>query len=75
MKCFERVVKNHITSKLPPSLDPFQLAYQPNRSTEDAISSSFHLSLERLEDENTHVRMLFLDLSSAFNMIIPQHLV
>ena len=75
MKCFERVVKDHIISKLPPSLDPFQFAYQPNRSTEDAISSALHLSLEHLEEKNTHVRMLFLDFSSAFNTIIPQHLV
>ena len=46
MKGFERVVKDHITSMLPKSFDPFQFAYQPNCSTEDAISSALHLSLE-----------------------------
>ena len=75
MKCFERLVKDHITSKLPPTFDPYQFAYRPNRSTEDAISSALHLSLEHLEGRNTHVRMLFLDFSSAFNTIIPQHLI
>ncbi|KAI3353892.1 hypothetical protein L3Q82_005099 [Scortum barcoo] len=75
MKCFERLVKDHIISKLPPTFDPLQFAYQPNRSTEDAICSALNLSLTHLEEKNTHVRMLFLDFSSAFNTIIPQHLV
>ncbi len=55
--------------------DPFQFAYRPNRSTENAISSVLHLSLAHLEKKNTYVRMLFVDFSSAFNTIIPQHLV
>ncbi len=36
MKCFERLVMQHIKSVLPPSLDPFQFAYRSNRSTDDA---------------------------------------
>lgn len=75
MKCFERLVKDYIISRLPLTLDPFQFAYRPNRSTEDAISSALHSSLAHLEEKNTHVRLLFLDFSSAFNSIIPQHLV
>ena len=39
------------------------------------MSSTLHLSLEHLEKNNTHMRMLFLDFSSAFNTIIPQNLV
>uniref|UniRef100_A0A4W5M0R0 Piwi-like RNA-mediated gene silencing 2 n=1 Tax=Hucho hucho TaxID=62062 RepID=A0A4W5M0R0_9TELE len=31
MKCFERLVKDHITSILPDTLDPLQFAYRPNR--------------------------------------------
>ena len=38
MKCFERLVKDHITSILPDTLDPLQFAYRPNRSTDDAIA-------------------------------------
>ena len=38
MKCFERLVKDHITSTLPDTLDPLQFAYRPNRSTDDAIA-------------------------------------
>lgn len=75
MKCFERLVKEHITSSLPPMFDPYQFAYRPKHSTEDAISSALHLTLNHLEGRNTHARMLFLDFSSAFNTIIPQHLV
>lgn len=73
VKSFERLVKEHIISGPSPTLDPFQFTYRSNRSTEDAISSVLHLSLTHLE-ENTHVRLLFLDFSSAFNTIIPQHL-
>jgi hypothetical protein len=40
MKCFERLVKDHITSTLPDNLDPFQFAYRPNRSTDDAIATA-----------------------------------
>ncbi|KAI3362499.1 hypothetical protein L3Q82_012792 [Scortum barcoo] len=78
MKCFERLVKDHIISKLPPphsTHSSLPTGHRPNRSTEDAICSALHLSLTHLEEKNTHVRMLFLDFSSAFNTIIPQHLV
>ena len=71
MKCFERLVKDHTVSRPKPKFDPYQFAYWPKHSTEDAISSALHPSLAW----NTHVRMLLLDLSSAFNTIIPQHLV
>ena len=29
MKCFDRLVKDHITSTLPVTLDPLQFAYRP----------------------------------------------
>ncbi|KAK3509725.1 hypothetical protein QTP70_008461 [Hemibagrus guttatus] len=51
-----------------------QFAYRPNHSTDDAISTTLHLSLTHLENKDTYVRMLFIDFSSAFNKIIPQHL-
>ena len=38
MKCFERLVKDHITSTLPSTLDPHQVAYRPNKATDDAIT-------------------------------------
>ncbi|KAI5616377.1 gastrula zinc finger protein XlCGF28.1-like [Silurus asotus] len=75
MKCFERLVMRHIKTQLPPSLDPMQFAYRPNRITDDAISTTLHLALTHLDNKDSYVRMLFIDFSSAFNTIIPQHLI
>ncbi|KAI5614992.1 gastrula zinc finger protein XlCGF28.1-like [Silurus asotus] len=75
MKCFKRLVMRHIKTQLPPSLDPMQFAYRPNRSTDNAISTTLHLTLTHLDNKNSYVRMLFIDFSSAFNTIIPQHLI
>uniref|UniRef100_A0A8C7MLP8 Alkylated DNA repair protein AlkB homologue 8 N-terminal domain-containing protein n=1 Tax=Oncorhynchus kisutch TaxID=8019 RepID=A0A8C7MLP8_ONCKI len=75
MKCFERLVKDHITSTLPDTLDPLQFAYRPNRSTDDAISTTLHTALTHLDKRNTDVRMLFIDYSSAFNTLVPSKLV
>ncbi|XP_072771248.1 uncharacterized protein [Nerophis lumbriciformis] len=38
MKCFERLVLQHIKDHIPPDFDPHQFAYRANRSTEDAIA-------------------------------------
>ncbi|KAF7645238.1 hypothetical protein LDENG_00208050 [Lucifuga dentata] len=75
MKCFERLVMQHIKNCLPANLDPYSFAYRTNRSTEDAISTTLHLTLSHLERKNTYARILFIDFSSAFNTIIPQQLV
>ncbi|KAK3530008.1 hypothetical protein QTP86_009388 [Hemibagrus guttatus] len=75
MKCFERLVIRHIKTQLPPSLDPLQFAYRPNRSTDDTITTTLHLSLTHLDNKDTYVQMLFIDFSSAFSTIIPQHLI
>ncbi|KAK3537571.1 hypothetical protein QTP70_014365 [Hemibagrus guttatus] len=42
---------------------------------DDAITTSLHLSLTHLDNKDTYVRMLFIDFISAFNTIIPQHLI
>ena len=75
MECFKRLVMQHIKSVLPPSLDPYQFAYRANRSTEDAIFTALHSALTHLDTKDSYVRMLFLDFSSAFNIIIPQQLI
>ena len=54
MKCFERLVKDHITSTLPVTLHPLQFAYRPNMSTEDAIDITLHIALSRLDKNNTY---------------------
>ncbi|KAI4898548.1 hypothetical protein NFI96_023348, partial [Prochilodus magdalenae] len=75
MKCFERLVMRHIKGQLPPSLDPLQYVYRLNRSTDDAITTTLHLAPTHLDNKNTYVRVVFIDFSSAFNTIIPQHLM
>jgi hypothetical protein len=45
MKCFEKLVKDHITSTLPATLDPLQFAYRPNRSRDDAIAITLHTAI------------------------------
>ncbi len=74
-KCFVRLVMHHIKSNLPNTLDLLQYAHRPNRSKDDAISSTLHLALTHLENKDSYVRMLFIDFSSAFNTIIPQQLI
>ncbi|KAK3554577.1 hypothetical protein QTP70_025533 [Hemibagrus guttatus] len=74
MKCFERIVMSHIKRNIPTSLDPFQFAYRQNRSTEDAVNAAIHTALTHLEGNDTYVRMLFIDYSSAFNTVIPHRL-
>ena len=75
MKCFEKLVRSHINSVLPPDLDPYQFAYRANRSTEDAIATALHSTLNHLEKKGSYARLLFVDYSSAFNTIIPDRLV
>lgn len=68
MKCFKRLVKNHICSSVPATMDPLQFAYHENRSRDDALAMLSHIYLDK---KNTYVRMLFIDYSSAFNSIVP----
>jgi hypothetical protein len=71
MKCFERLVMAHINTIMPETLDPLQFAHRPNRSIHDAISIALHTALSHLDKRDTYVRMLFIDYSSAFDIIVP----
>ncbi|KAK6328222.1 hypothetical protein J4Q44_G00002000, partial [Coregonus suidteri] len=44
-------------------------------STDDAIAITLHTALSHLDKRNTYVRMLFIDYSSAFNIIVPSNLI
>ncbi len=69
LKVFERLLKKHICSSIPVTLDPLQFAYRPNRSTDDAISQVVPHS-----KNGNYLRLLFIDYSSAFNTIVPTKL-
>ena len=75
MKCFERLVRAHITTIIMETPDPLQFAYRPNRFTDNAISIALHTALSHLDKNNTQVGMLFIDYSSAFNTIVPTKLI
>ncbi len=69
MKVFERLVKSHISSSIPVTLDPL---HRPNRSTDNAISHILHSSLTHIDSSNGNfARLLFIDYISAFNTIVP----
>lgn len=71
MKAFERIILEHLKSVTSPLMDPYQFAYRPNRSTDDAVNLALHFTLQHLESKHTYVRILFIDFSSAFNTIDP----
>ena len=74
MKCFSGL-SDDITANLPAPHDPHQFAYRPNRSTEDAISTTLHSIITHLDQKVTFARILYIDFSSAFNTVIPQKLM
>ncbi|KAK1792065.1 hypothetical protein P4O66_001844 [Electrophorus voltai] len=49
MKCFEKLVRDFITSSLPASMDLLQFAYHHNCSTDDAIAHLLHTTLTHLD--------------------------
>ncbi|XP_036072145.1 von Willebrand factor A domain-containing protein 5A [Oryzias melastigma] len=71
---FQPEVASHCLH-LPPTLDSHQFAYRANRSTEDAITTTLLTALSHLEQSGSYARLLFVDLSSAFNTILPHRLV
>ncbi len=76
MRVFERLVKKHICSSIPVTLDPLQFAYRPNRSTDDAISHVLHSSLTHIDSKNgNYVGLLFIKSNQiTFIVTSPQHM-
>ncbi len=75
MKSFEKLVLAHLKDITGPLLDPLQFAYRANRSVDDAVNMGLQYVLHHLDSPGTYVRILFVDFSSAFNTIIPNHLL
>ncbi len=71
MKSFERLVLANLKDTTGPILEPLQFAYRENRSVDDAVNMGLHFILQHLDRPGTYVRFLFVDISSAFNTIIP----
>ena len=66
----------HINIIIQDTLDPLQIAYHPNLSTDEAIYIALHTALSHLDKRGYYyVRLLFIDYSSAFNTIVPSKLI
>ncbi len=71
MKSLERLVLAYLKDITRPLLDPLQSAYRANRSVDDAVNMGLHYILQHLDKPGIYARILFVDFSSAFNIIIP----
>ncbi len=75
MKVFERLLKKHICSSIPATLDPLQFAYRPNRSTDDAIPRyCTPPSLTSTAKMATMSGCYSSTIAQAFNTIVPTKL-
>ncbi|XDV11492.1 hypothetical protein PO909_000423 [Leuciscus waleckii] len=71
MKSFEKIVRKEILASTQSALDPMQFAYRSGRGVDDATCTLLNMILRHLEGKKTHVRLLFIDFSSAFNCVQP----
>ena len=71
---FWEIVLHHLLDLTKEMLDPFQFAYKPNRSIEDAILILLHNTFLHTNNPKSSVRILFADFSPAFNTIEPYYL-
>ena len=80
MKCLEKIIKSKLLSQVRDYQDPFQFAYTCNRGVEDPTACVINDILEFLDKPSTKsdsrfVKILFIDISSAFNSIQPYRLL
>lgn len=71
MKVLEPLVLAHLKSITDPALDSLQFVYRANRSTDNMVNMALHYVLEHLDTAGNYARILFVDFSSAFNVILP----
>ena len=69
MRHFEELVLQHSGNNIHTSLDPHQFEFRTKRSIMDAISTALLSAFTHFEENNSSIRKLFVDFSSAFNTI------
>ena len=75
MKCLEGLLLRRVSTETSQFQDRHQFAYRRNRSTEDAILTLVHHAQKHLDTPNITARILFLEFSSALNIIQPHILL
>ena len=73
MKCFEKIYLHHLLDLTKGMQDPFQIAFKPNRSIEDAILTLLHNTFLHTSNPKSYAPNLFAGYYSAFNTIKPCH--
>ena len=71
---FVRIVLKCLKTSIDLLLNQHLFAYLGNKSLDDVVAISLHHIPEHLERPGTYTRILFIDVSSAFNTIIPYKL-
>lgn len=71
MKCLEKLILHTVL----PAVRPYQFAYRARRGTEDAVACLLLPLLQHLESPDTFASILFIDFSSAFNMIQHRQMI
>ncbi|KAF7695156.1 hypothetical protein HF521_006879 [Silurus meridionalis] len=71
MKTLERLVFTHLRPLVSLSTDTLQFTYQPGIGVEDAVIFLLNQAISHMEKAGSTVRVMFFDLSSAFNTIQP----
>lgn len=69
VKPFELLVKQILVEKVQGQLGPVQFANQARRGVDYVTITLFSYLYKHLEGTTTHVKLLFLDFSLAFNTI------
>lgn len=64
-----------IISFIHPAFDTHHFAYRDNRLSEDAVAAALCAALSHLGHQESYALLLFIDFSSAFNIIHAHWLV
>lgn len=75
MKSLEKLIKAELLKTTEHRLDPLQFAYRTKRGVQDATITLLNYICKHLDSPNNHVRLMFVDFSSAFNTIQPHLLI
>lgn len=67
VKCLEDILTTYLCENTNNVIDPYQFAYQANRSVQDASLTLLNDISKHVDKQNTQIRLLFIDFSSAFN--------
>lgn len=67
--------ETHFTFSFHPGCDPHQFAYRTKTTTMDTVSTDLPAATSHLEQGRNRTQLFIIDLSSAFNTVLPNRLV